>query len=110
TGLGLTISRKLARLMGGDLTVESETGRGSTFTLWLPSQATILGPIDETVLAEMLGPGALPRGLAAAGTALQDRLRSILDSLAHRIRQDPRIPMADALGEADVEDHSLSFL
>ncbi len=33
TGLGLTISRKLARLMGGDITVVSETGRGSHFTL-----------------------------------------------------------------------------
>ena len=35
TGLGLTISRRLARLMGGDLTVSSELGRGSCFTLWL---------------------------------------------------------------------------
>ena len=36
TGLGLPISRKLARLLGGDLTVDSEYGHGSTFTLTIP--------------------------------------------------------------------------
>jgi signal transduction histidine kinase len=37
TGLGLTISRELARHMAGDLTLRSEIGAGSRFTLWLPS-------------------------------------------------------------------------
>ena len=39
TGLGLAITRKLARMMGGDVTVASEPGKGSVFTLRLPGGA-----------------------------------------------------------------------
>jgi signal transduction histidine kinase len=40
TGLGLALSRKLARMMGGDVTVTSEPGKGSVFTVRLPAPQT----------------------------------------------------------------------
>ena len=41
TGLGLAITKKFCQMMGGDVTVESELGKGSTFTIRLPAEVTV---------------------------------------------------------------------
>jgi signal transduction histidine kinase len=41
TGLGLAITRKLARMMGGDVTVTSEPGKGSVFAVRLSTRASV---------------------------------------------------------------------
>lgn len=47
TGLGLALTRRLARLLGGELTVVSEPGHGSTFSLMLPAQSVSVLASDQ---------------------------------------------------------------
>ncbi|MEE9492729.1 MAG: ATP-binding protein [Gammaproteobacteria bacterium] len=50
TGLGLTISKELAQLLGGYITLESEIGKGSVFSVILPLEAPVSSNTDQTKL------------------------------------------------------------
>ena len=65
TGLGLALSRRLCRMMGGDVTAESEAGRGSTFTIRLPAQ--VIETVEEPPAAAV---PATDGPVAAVGTVL----------------------------------------
>lgn len=60
TGLGLTITRRLAQLLGGEVSVESEQGRGSTFTLSVPVNYVDPAQGEHTTIDDIQGADGAP--------------------------------------------------
>jgi len=115
SGLGLTISRRLARLMGGDLTVRSGVGKGTTFTLWLPAE---VGEVEIAAVAAVAGVTTITNteqrqdveGLADVGAALLADLDQTLETIVARIRSDESLSISAGLKFSQLADHIATFL
>ncbi len=82
TGLGLAIARRLARIMGGEISVESVVGRGSRFSLRLPRATGDLAQAAPPVLSPVAGAGPIAPASVLVVEDNEDNLFTLRQVLA----------------------------
>ena len=112
TGLGLTIARRLARLMGGDLTVSSRLGAGSAFTVWVPAPPRVgdEDDADECTTKERRGEARHTAGLLEIAQSIAVDVDGLVTRFVERMRGDARLPTAATADRRTLEDHSAAFV
>jgi signal transduction histidine kinase len=106
SGVGLAISRRLARLMGGDVTIESGDGVGSRFTIWLPASTEEAGAATAEMPATRgLSAAFDPAALSQLGRIIITESLALGNAMALRVRTDHRFPPAGKLSDAQLIDH-----
>ncbi|HXG71418.1 MAG TPA: ATP-binding protein [Gemmatimonadaceae bacterium] len=110
TGLGLTISRRLARLMGGDVSVNCEVATGAQFTLWLPAASPVAAEDGAAVpLPERRSRARNATGLADGGMLLLSNLNELVQRHTQGLRE--KMPsQTAALSDTHLESHVASFV